>query len=366
MALPTNGVVASSFPARELPADSEPPENLPRSPSMTVRARPSGLREDLLALLSEAADDDGDLIAALDENDPYLSGEFSSLLFADGSKVLREDPRVWRQHLTPLAKSLVELGGAGLDADELAEQAARAMASADLSAVDACYGRSVLHWACLMLPASLVKLLLSKGADVLLGLSDMTGRTPLRCAHEKRVAPGGAEVIEALLDAGVSLEQLDHEGAELLYRTDLGPALAARLLRLGAEPNGGGRFQVTPLVCACAEGRWGVASVLLDFGADIRRPGPLGTSVLHQAGLPVWLAEQLWRLGADVNARDLLGETPLMLACEVANIPYMRWLIGKGALPDAVDDARISVAEYAGRGGEAVRRWMQQRAGVHS
>lgn len=70
-------------------------------------------------------------------------------------------------------------------------------------------------------------------------------------------------------------------------------------------------------------------------------------SPLHYPEIPVWLAAQLQQRGADLNARDLLGETPLMLACAAGNVPLARWLIDAGASTDAVSDEGLRAIDHA-------------------
>jgi ankyrin repeat protein len=156
----------------------------------------------------------------------------------------------------------------------------------------------------------------------------------------------------------VTLETLPYKGAELLYRKDLPVAVVRKLLHAGVNVDGGGAFESTPLVAGCGCVHWGTASVLLEFHADVHRRGAFGMSVLHNPRLPVWLAEQFRRRGADVNARDMLGETPLMLACAQGNLPLVRWLVSQGARPDDVATDLRTMADYAAIGGPAVTNWL--------
>ncbi len=88
-----------------------------------------------------------------------------------------------------------------------------------------------------------------------------------------------------------------------------------RLLEMGADINAEDRRGITPLIGACGEGQEAVAHLLLDLGAD----GSKGkyADALHYAcekGL-VSAIRRLVEMGADVDALDVNGWTPLMQAC---------------------------------------------------
>ena len=258
-------------------------------------------------------------------------------LYADSDRP--ERTRDWLKCLPPLAATLHQLSLADVDDDARSDRALQAIQQCkDLKGTDERYGRTVLHWACLLAHPDLVDLLLQHGMAALVNQPDAQGRSPLDCVQSLRQEPGVARVADTLLSSGASLDTLPHDGAELLYLPDLSVPLASRLLELGVAVDGGGAYGPTPLMTACGRGLWGVASVLLDSGADVMQPGPFGSSILHHGSLPVWLAEQLYRRGADPNARDLTGDTPLMLAHAEGNQPLVRWLLGKGARPDDVSD----------------------------
>lgn len=92
-----------------------------------------------------------------------------------------------------------------------------------------------------------------------------------------------------------------------------------------------------------------IAMILLKAGADVNAPDTTGfTPLLMAAGKTSQgyqeVAEQMVKKGADVNARDPLGWTPLLLAISVGNIDLVKLLLEKGA------DARIRT-----RKGESAR-----------
>lgn len=277
--------------------------------------------------------------------------EFSFDTLFDGKGDRLETVGEWLKWLPPLAATLQQLSLADIPDEARHDRALQAIrADADVCASDPRYGRTVLHWACLLAQPSLVGLLLQHGAGgASLDQPDAQGRSPLGCVASLRIAPGSAEVVGLLLSAGASPTALPNRGAELLYLADLDAALTQRLLRAGVPVDGDARLASTPLLAACSHELWAVAAVLLDAGAQLRPGGPLRMSALHHADMPVWLAEQLHRRGADVNARNLLAETPLMLACAAGNVPLARWLIDAGASTDAVCDEGLRAIDHATR-----------------
>jgi ankyrin repeat protein len=283
-------------------------------------------------------------------------------LFLDEGSDRPECESAWLRCLPPLAATLHQLTLANVPDHVRYERALQALGDgAGVRAIDVQYGRSVLHWACLLAHPDLVALLLHNGATLHVNQPDAQGLTPLACLQSLR-PDAGAAVAGLLLAAGASLASLPYRGAELLYLPGLDAKLTQYLLRAGANIDGGGRYESTPLMTACGRRLWGAASMMLESGANIYLRGPFRTSVLHHAQLPVWLAEQLYRRGADVNARDLLGETPLMLACREGNIPLARWLLAKGASVAAVSDDGLSASDCAGQHGAATAAWLARQA----
>lgn len=326
------------------------------SPPVVMHAPPRQHRLDLLFDL--LTDSDDDQLRVPDASGAYLPSDFIELFDAHGSD-RAETPRAWIACLPPLARALHELTLANLPADAMRRAAADKIAQGmDVAAVDPRYGRSVLHWAGMLAHPDLVVWLLGQGAAVHLDLPDHQGYSVMACVHAFRSLAGAPQVIDTLLSAGATLDAFPFKGAELLYRKDLSVAVIRKLLRAGVDADGGGAFESSPLLAGCGSVHWGAASLLLDYDADVHRRGAFGLSVLHNPLLPVWLAEQLHRRGADVNATDMLGETPLMLACAQGNLPLLRWLVSKGARLDAVADDGRSIADCAALGGPQVTHWL--------
>jgi len=89
-----------------------------------------------------------------------------------------------------------------------------------------------------------------------------------------------------------------------------------RLLDEGADVNARDPAGVSPLHRAVGMGHTDVVNLLLERGADVTATAPFGTTPLHSAAIRgQWrAAELLIEHGADVNAKTTDGQTPLHLA----------------------------------------------------
>ena len=87
--------------------------------------------------------------------------------------------------------------------------------------------------------------------------------------------------------------------------------VAELLLDRGADVNAKNDLGQTPLYHADSE----VAELLLDHGADVNAKNDFGQTPLHYADSEE--AELLLDRGADVNAKDDIGQTPLHRVVEI-------------------------------------------------
>ena len=196
-----------------------------------------------------------------------------------------------------------------------------------------------------------VMTLLANGADP--RLADADGRAPLHGAALS-VDPAVAAL---LLDAEAPLDPVDREGW-----SPLGVACAngnwrqAKFLlerHAKTEPEGG-----QPALLAAAGGEDDAAGVklLLKFKARVDARGRLNRSALHVACLAGnhEIAQALIEAGADVNARDEHGITPLIEATRAGSIDTLRVLASKRPDASAVDNLgrnALAIACQSARGG---------------
>jgi ankyrin repeat protein len=191
----------------------------------------------------------------------------------------------------------------------------RAVTAGDLSAVNQLIqagadvnqrdniGQTPLIWASRQGRLEIVRSLMRARADP--NVKDQNGWTPVSSAFEFR----HFDVVEALIQAGaeVDREQLrkdvntkDASGESLLARVR-DPASLLALVRLGADPNATSRYGGRTVLTTAA------------FAGDLDR------------------VRALIKAGADVNAKDPRGYTPLLLASHMGHSGVVQALVDAGA-----------------------------------
>ncbi|MCW2335967.1 ankyrin [Sphingobium sp. B2D3A] len=200
-----------------------------------------------------------------------------------------------------------------------------------------------------------VKALLAAGANP--NFTDKAyGQTPLMLA----VRGGSVEAVQALIEAGANVNAATKLGRKPEFRApgEGGGSHGDGIVRGGVPPEGSRAEwpgKITPLHLAAREGTVEMAKALVEAGAKIEQPEandarPLLVAVLND-NVPV--AQYLLDKGANPNAADWYGRTPLWAAVDVRNmeldtdtakqkgvdrpraLKFIGALLNKGANPNA-------------------------------
>ncbi|HUW31747.1 MAG TPA: ankyrin repeat domain-containing protein [Planctomycetota bacterium] len=192
-----------------------------------------------------------------------------------------------------------------------------------------------LHAAAAHGHAEAARILLAHGADV--DAKDSSGAMPLhlaaRCGHK--------DVVRLLLDNNAAIdarrryteytplaEALNGDRAEL--RADVAELLVER----GADVNAVGYNSYRPLHYAVMSGLWSVVELLLAKGADPNAAAFYGYRPLHAAKSRD-VIKALVKAGADIDAKDDAGRTPLTMAAYCGDLGAFASLLNLGARIDA-------------------------------
>jgi hypothetical protein len=149
------------------------------------------------------------------------------------------------------------------------------------------------------------------------------------------------EMVEKALADGADANALGSDGVSLLIEAaDSGQVEIVRMhlkhganvnVRNTADPN---KLGDTPILVALYRGRWDVAQLLLESGADIQAKNRWGWGAMHMAAQSdcIPCLEGLLAKGFSPNepAPASRGESPVMLAAGKDKLPALKWLVAHG------------------------------------
>lgn len=193
------------------------------------------------------------------------------------------------------------------------------------------HNRTAIHATVIGKNVQILKKLLQKNIDP--NVKDIDGITALEIAIQNN----STEAVKLLLKYGANVNiyrnitnKYDNASQEKLTRIPLLDALeqnsnnselAGILIANGAKVNVSNQFQITPLHLATRHGNIIIIDRLLKKGADINARDALGNTPLFEAtnrrGNSFKTSKLLIDRGAKVNIANRAGQTPLMLAASL-------------------------------------------------
>lgn len=170
----------------------------------------------------------------------------------------------------------------------------------------------------------ITKMLLEYGADI--DARNVLRYTPLANA----ISQWNPELVDLLVEAGADVQLLYDENVSALnLAIEIGDSqMLKTLLDAKCDVNGhpGG---IPPLHLCAGKGQSDMLHLLVERGADLAIRYR-DRSVLHVTSCPATI-DKLLSYGADVNAKDITGSTPFMLATKEGNVPLMEIYLMAGA-----------------------------------
>ena len=204
-----------------------------------------------------------------------------------------------------------------------------------------------------------IRVLLAAGADV--SASHYSGS-----ALARAVRAGDIDTVRLLLKVGANPAEIDRSGKTLLYKAvERGkPEIAALLKSAGSaheKTNGDSKHPSNDLYRALTRGEFKTLQHLLDMGIAPDERDDQGRTLLARVctqnysslhPMPAFhVARALVDSGADVNAADRHGLTPLIKAAGSGALEIAALLVSSGARVDAAtEDGQTALMIAAGKG----------------
>ena len=198
------------------------------------------------------------------------------------------------------------------------------------------FGWTPLYWAASTSQEDVAEFLIAKGADIAARTEDSS--TPL---HQAAKA-GDRKIVELFITKGADVNaKAKNENTPLHSAASAGQRQVVELLiAKGADVNAKNDAGQTPLDVAIGKNRKEIVELLVEKGAIISLHTFVNSGDLD-------MLRRLIEDGADVNAKDDYGQTPLHCAVVIGHKDIVEFLLAKGAHVDAGDNAGRTPLHYA-------------------
>lgn len=211
--------------------------------------------------------------------------------------------------------------------------------------------RSALCMAATLSDLRLLRALIARGADP---NRQANGMSALHAATRDSLH-GRPDAVMTLLANGAKPDVRDHEGCTPLHHAALSedPTIAAMLIDAGATLDTVNRESLTPLAVAARSGNETVVRLLLERGArpDVERAIPALIAACNGHDDQVAIVKRLLKAKPDIGARDRLGRTALHAAALHGHGDSADLLVAAGADTDARDSHGVTPLMEAARAG---------------
>ncbi|KAI1313279.1 hypothetical protein F5Y03DRAFT_338577 [Xylaria venustula] len=213
-------------------------------------------------------------------------------------------------------------------------------------------GLSYIHKLVLGIIPIPLSLVLQKPVVHMLNAKSRFGLTPLMYT----AAQGNVAAVQALIDAGAEVNQIDFSGASALFyaarsKKEGSTACVDALLQAGSDCNAVTESGESPLHWAIAQNCVTNACRLIDAGADVqaqtkRYKTPMYYAVYCNA---VDIVRYLYNAGASLESEDNNGDTPLFAAIENSGKEAAILLLRLGVNTTHVNRKQRTLLHYAAR-----------------
>lgn len=187
--------------------------------------------------------------------------------------------------------------------------------------------RTLLHWALLCRqPAEIIEKILLAGADC---NATFEGRSPILIA----ALDGDTNIVKLLLSKGAQVDNIALYGAAQYGHL----AVVKALIEAGANVNMSLDTGETPLLAAANSGHGDIVKYLLAQHANVEAKDVDHATAVHLAAEEghVDILKELVAANAPVNIKTLNGDTPLYVAAQNGHLAAVQILLSAGSKVDA-------------------------------